>query len=55
MVEGNAVAGSERAGFRIDGQLCGTDAPWSGNTVHSGKMIGWMEGLMDWWVDGWMD
>ena len=36
-LEGNVVAGTERGGFRIDGQLCGTAEPWANNMIHSGK------------------
>ena len=38
LLENNTVAGSERGGFWIDGQACGTtEALWSGNVAHSGK------------------
>ena len=38
ILEGNVIAGSERGGFRIDGQACGTTQPlWANNFVHSSK------------------
>ena len=42
ILEDNHAAGSERGGFRIDGQACGTtENLWSGNVAHSGIYICW--------------
>ena len=46
----NAVAGAERAAFRMKGEVCDEAASsWTGNVAHSSIQVGWIYIFVFFW------